>query len=474
MNTHATRFLLMAGLVGLGATCVPANPPGGGGTGGTTPAGTGGRAATGTGGTTPTGSGGATPTGSGCTTPTGSVCTSPTVSGGTTPTGSGGTTPTGSGGTTPTDAGVTTASFSYNFDTTVEGFGLNTYVPTGAMPQINLAAPEASAPATVVWDGAAGSPSPGSLKFTATFTDYKQFADVVIGPAAPGLNLTGKTVRAKVMLSTGMFVPGMGATLHVGTGASYTYAGGAYTSLLPNAWTDLTLDLTAVTTAGFDPSMVVQIGIQFYSGEQGEAGAFPGPVSVVIQIDTITDGTGPVVTPALSYTFDTTTQGFGYNAYVPSDGSQNLAAPEASAPATLTWDSAEGSPAPGSLKVSATFSAYRQFVDVVIAPAVKNLTGKIIKAKVKLTSGTFGPGSGATMHAGTGASYTYGSGAYTTLMPGVWTDVTLDLSMVTATGWDPTMVVQLGIQFYSGDMPEAGGAFVGPNAVVINIDSITE
>ena len=70
-------------------------------------------------------------------------------------------------------------------------------------------------------------------------------------------------------------------------------------------------------------------------------------------------------------------------------------------------------------------------------------------------------------------SFTYGAGPYTPLAFGVWTDLILDLSTVTTPGYDPTQVVQLGVQFYSGDPPEAG-AFAGPNTVVFHIDSITE
>jgi hypothetical protein len=468
MKTLSVRSLMLpglmfAGLVGLGAACVPAATVGG----------SGGKVGTSTGGaTTTTSSGGATTTtgSGGTTTGTGGAPTTTSSGGATATTGSGGaTTTTGTGGgSAPTDGGASEATFAYTFDTSAQGFGFNTYVSTTTT---NLAAPDSGSTATAVFDSTAGEPTPGSLKVTASFTDYKQFIDVVVSPMPP-LALAGKTIHAKIRLNSGTFPKGMGATLHAGTTANYVYGGGAYTELTAGAWTDLSLDLNTVTTAMWDPSMVVQIGIQIYSGDPGDGGAFAGPVDVSLQIDSITDGTGDIKPPGVAYNFDTATQGWDYNHYVATD-TMNLAAPDASTMPTLTFDSAEGSPSPGSLKSSVTFSAYKQFVDVVIGPSpALNLMGKTLHAKVKLTSGTFADGAGVTLHAGTTTSYVYGAGAYTTLMPGIWTDLTLDLASVTTAMWDPTMVVQIGLQFYSGDPPEAG-SFVGPNDVVFNIDSIT-
>jgi hypothetical protein len=48
-----------------------------------------------------------------------------------------------------------------------------------------------------------------------------------------------------------------------------------------------------------------------------------------------------------------------------------------------------------------------------------------------------------------------------------------DLSTVTSTNWNPSDLVQVGVQFYTGGRPEAG-RFLGPNPVVLNIDTITE
>jgi len=376
------------------------------------------------------------------------------------------------GGTVPTDGGAGPGSLAYTFDSSLQGWGFNPYVPPP--PGRNLAAAEAGALPTLAFDATTGNPTPGAMKLSATFTDYRQSVDVVLNPQ-PVLNLAGRTIHAKVRLSSGTLPSGVGATLHVGTGATFAYGAGAYTTLVPGSWTDLTVDLTKVTTAMFDPTAVAQIGIQIYSGDpQPDAGTFPGPVDFVIHIDSVTDTpAGTVVAAPVAYDFDIATEGFDLNRYV-STTQSNLAAPGSGTTPTVTFDSTDGNPSPGSLKVSATFSGFKQFIDVTANPSPSlNLAGKVLHAKVRLTSGTFEAGAGATLHASTGTGFVYGAGPYTPLSFGVWTDLVLDLSTVTTPGFDATQVVQLGVQFYSGDPPEAG-AFAGPNSVVFHIDSITE
>jgi hypothetical protein len=363
-------------------------------------------------------------------------------------------------------------SFAYTFDSDAQGFSLNTFVPTDGTQ--NLAAPDAASPPVLTWDGTVGNPANGSLKLMVSYTDYRQYVDLIVGPFPP-LDLTGKTIHAKVML-TGTFTGGS-ASLHASSTSAYLYGGGPRTPLVAGAWTDLTFNVGAVTTAGWMASQIYQVGIQFYSGDAPEAGTFPGPQDVIFQIDSITDATGALTGPApLSYTFATGNPGFSYNTFVPAPPQANVAGAEAGTPATLTFDSVEGNPAPGSLRASMTFTAYQQFAEIVLGPRPPvNLTGKTLHAKVRLTSGTFSgaAGAGATLRAYTTSSYVFGSGPYTTLTLGTWTDLVFDLSTATATNWNPSMVVQIGIQFYSGDPPEAG-TFVGPNDVVFHIDTITD
>jgi hypothetical protein len=416
---------------------------------------------------------------------TGAACSSSNNAGGTGGRGTGGsartggTTGTGGRGTggqagAPTDGGVqdggVVPSFAYTFDNTALGFTLNTFPP--AAPVVNLAAPDSGSAPTVMFDATIGNPNPGSLKVTATYTDYRQYVDVIVGPN-PHLNLTGKTIHARVMLVSGDFSTGR-ASLHASS-TGFLYGGGPYTTLAPGVWTDLSFDLTTVTTAGWVASDILQVGIQFLTGDPPEAGTFPGPRDVVFHIDTITDGTGAITTAPVSYTFDTANPGFAYNTgFIPTPPVVNLALPDAGTAPTLVFDDTVGSPLPGSLRASVTFTDYQQIVDVVLGPFPPlNMMGKTLRAKVRLTSGTFGTGAGVILHASTTSMYVYGGGTYTPLTLGTWTDLTLNLSTVTAAMWDPTNVVQIGLQFSTGAPPEAG-TFVGPNDVVFHIDTITE
>jgi hypothetical protein len=263
-----------------------------------------------------------------------------------------------------------------------------------------------------------------------------------------------------------------GVQLHASTGAGYVYGAGTFTTpLTQGQWIDLTLDLSKVTTASWDPSQVVQIGIQFSTGTGPTGGTFAGPVDAVFQIDTITDGEGTVTPVGLAYTFNNGTQGFSLNNYADTSATNLGAAGSGSTPA-LTFDGAEGSPSPGSLKLAVTFTAYNQYVDAIVGLApVADLTGKILHAKVRLTPGAFT--GGVQLHASTGLGYVYGAGDFTTPVMGDWTDLSLDMSAVPAASWNPSEVIQIGIQLATGAAPD-GGTFGAAIDTVLHIDTITE
>jgi hypothetical protein len=58
-----------------------------------------------------------------------------------------------------------------------------------------------------------------------------------------------------------------------------------------NTWTSGQLDLSTVTSSGFDPSMVAQIGVQLYSGSPVAGAAYPNAgVPCIFNIDTVVSG----------------------------------------------------------------------------------------------------------------------------------------------------------------------------------------
>jgi hypothetical protein len=199
-------------------------------------------------------------------------------------------------------------------------------------------------------------------------------------------------------------------------------------------------------------------------------------------------GGGAGGTPGLvNHLFNTDAEGFVLNNYA-DPARINLAGnymgdggiDAGTAAPTLTWDSAVGNPSAGSLKITATWTNYDQYVDVVInqgqpTPGLLNLAGKTLHAMVMLDSATLPPSFGVQLHASTGPNYSsYGNGAFTTLTMGTWVPLTLDLSTVTSTGWDPTMVVQIGVQLSSGGVPADAGTFGSPLTVTFHVDTITD
>jgi hypothetical protein len=204
--------------------------------------------------------------------------------------GGGGTSAAGGGAGTSAAGGgdgAVTPALSYTFDSTVQGFALQTYVDTGTYKNLGALAADAAIPAnypTVTVNTTEGSPSPGSLQIVATFTDYQQYVEVLIPQAM--INLMGKTIYAQVQATTSF---DGGAVIFADSGSSFLYGSGPGVGLPAGSWTPLTLDLGSVTTASFDPTDIVELGIHIYSdapppGDDG--GTFPSG-SYTFLIDTI-------------------------------------------------------------------------------------------------------------------------------------------------------------------------------------------
>jgi hypothetical protein len=193
----------------------------------------------------------------------------------------------GGGGISAAGDGAVTPALSYTFDSTVQGFSLQTYVDTGTYKNLGALAADAAIPAnypTVTVNTAEGSPSPGSLQIVATFTDYQQYVEVLIPQAM--LNLTGKTIYAQAQVTTPF---DGGAFVYADSGSSFVYGSGLGVGLQAGTWTPLTLELGSVTTASYDPTDIVQLGIHIYSNApplDDDGGTFPSG-SYTFLIDTV-------------------------------------------------------------------------------------------------------------------------------------------------------------------------------------------
>ena len=206
------------------------------------------------------------------------------------------------GGTTSTDA--CTPTVLYNFNSTTQGFKLNDVV--GTAPNVNLDAPGTVTlpgdPPLLQWaseDYNGSAPIAGSMKLTATFSDWNQtVSPEVSGPVDSNgmpLDLTGKILHAQVYLQKGLSpnpsAPG-GIVFYVKTGPSSAWGSAPWSNLTTGAWLDVTFDVDNPGTgvvAGFDPRQPVQLGFQLSSGGGGTVGAFGAtPLPTVAFIDQIT------------------------------------------------------------------------------------------------------------------------------------------------------------------------------------------
>jgi hypothetical protein len=72
-----------------------------------------------------------------------------------------------------------------------------------------------------------------------------------------------------------------------------------------------------------------------------------------------------------------------------------------------------------------------------------------------------------------GSGYAFANGSGVGLTAGAWTDVTMNVTTPTskATAYDPTQIVQVGVQIGTGGMPD-GGVFGAHEALKLHIDSI--
>ena len=94
------------------------------------------------------------------------------------------------------------------FNTTTDGFVLNSYMELPSSGQHDLGDGTAATPPTVSFDDTVGNPDPGSLKVTAPYTGANQYVDVqntgMFGTAHP-VNWMGGTLRMRIKCDEGTF-----------------------------------------------------------------------------------------------------------------------------------------------------------------------------------------------------------------------------------------------------------------------------
>ena len=179
--------------------------------------------------------------------------------------------------------------FGYTFDGGTQGWHLNNYDDPN-LQNLAVHPPAGGTVPSLIFDPADGNPNPGALQLRVGFTAFDQYVDNAVFLSQPGQNLAGKTLHARVKLVSGS-LPNGGVQLYTLTGPNYTW-GATFVSgsaFPPGTWVPIDLDLSTITASGYDPSKVVQIGVQVVSGFSGGGGTFMNTGDTVFEIDTVTD-----------------------------------------------------------------------------------------------------------------------------------------------------------------------------------------
>jgi hypothetical protein len=203
----------------------------------------------------------------------------------------------GGGNTAPTTV--------YDFSDSLEGFAISYYClgPANAQNCSPVAAAPAEADAgadagdagaalpapndfySVTHDPIVGDPALGSAKVELNFTAGEQMAVLALNYAV-GVNLTGKTITARVLVEAGAPAT-TSAKLYIKTGANFYYADRGAITLIAGTWLTLTYDTglapvyPSPTTAEYALSDVREIGFEL------SATGIAAPALTVVHVDSI-------------------------------------------------------------------------------------------------------------------------------------------------------------------------------------------
>ena len=196
-------------------------------------------------------------------------------------------------------------------------------------------------------------------------------------------------------------------------------------------------------------------------------------------IDASQDAREGSATAANGFNFDRDLQGWMVTYTSASSGVPIIAA----GAITLSLNTTDGQPNPGSLEAAIPYSAAGQYVGLGVAPPMPiNLSGKILRAQVKIVSGfeaaqdLMTSPAGAHLYVRSGSGYRYASGVFQNLTTiGNWVPITFDLAspgyidMLTpdAGPFDPSDIREIGLQF------DTSGTTTTAQPAVVLVDSVS-
>ncbi len=194
----------------------------------------------------------------------------------------------GNGGSSVSNLGpvVGTLVEGFDGDASKVKFQLSTYADPA---ETNLASdPKTMALTTFSWDPTEGSPTPGSIKISAPFTDFNQWVELQAVPQmSPFLSWAGKKLHVRLKVGAGLGqdpYAKSGAQALVDTTTAYTQLNHFQEIQPNNQWQEFTLDLPAMASGGVDPTMVITYGLHITSGSGGSATAMK-PLPATLYVD---------------------------------------------------------------------------------------------------------------------------------------------------------------------------------------------
>jgi hypothetical protein len=167
------------------------------------------------------------------------------------------------------------------FDTEVD-FGFEPYHDTTATNLADPAVIDAGTAPSLAFDGAEGSPSPGSMKVTVPFSGANQYVQIQSYVFVVPQDWSGHSLHVRLKVDEGSVFHGV-ASLYVNTGVSYIAASTAVPIASGSDWQEIAMDVDHPMTVSipdrYSAKQVVLYGLELDSGSAG-TGATPATFHV--------------------------------------------------------------------------------------------------------------------------------------------------------------------------------------------------
>jgi hypothetical protein len=148
--------------------------------------------------------------------------------------------------------------------------------PDGGVADVD---PPPEGVATATHDPSDGSPDPGSVLFNLPFSTIEQKIsyEITIADGGTGVDLTGRTLRCRLKVDSGLATPDgpAGLKLYVKSGGTSLYADGGWNNInVDGQWQTFTWGVGGVVgyvdpTGTHNPADVRQVGIEIATGSAG-------------------------------------------------------------------------------------------------------------------------------------------------------------------------------------------------------------